>query len=149
MFKKTEKTANFSLRDLTSRYQLDFYNYWHKLRGNRSFPSRADIKPSDIVKILPFITLLEKRHNDFQVRLIGTCSTTIFGEITGQFLSKIGYEACTLNQLRRCANMGQASFNVNPVRLFSNRHYNSSALAMPLSDNDREINMVIVVHDFY
>ncbi len=149
MHKRAEKIANFSIRDLTSRHQLDFYNYWHKLRGKRSFPSRADIKPSDIVKILPFIMLLEKYRDDFQVRLIGTGCTTIFGEITGQFLSKIGYEACALNQLRSCANMGQASFNVNPVRLFSNRHYNSSALAMPLSDNDREINMVIVVHDFY
>lgn len=53
-------------------------DYWDKLRGDRPFPARADIDPTDIPKLLPqmeLVEVLEQDHNgvpDFRYRLVGT-----------------------------------------------------------------------------
>ncbi len=48
--------------------------YWQRIRANRAMPSRADLNPGDIPKLLPFIILMDVLHDplDFRYRLIGT-----------------------------------------------------------------------------
>lgn len=141
--------TNFTVCDLTSSNQTEFYNYWNKLRGNRPCPARADIEPTSIVKILPYITLIEKISTDYRVRLMGTYSASIFGEKTGRFLSETGYNACALNQLRCCSENGRPQFQIRSLKHHSNRYRKSSVLAMPLSLHGQDIDMIALVHDFY
>lgn len=148
MSNKTDKVANFSICDLTSGHQEEFYKYWCKVRGMRSLPAREDIQPADIIQMLPFITLLEKCSEDYKVRLMGTRTTPIFGEKTGKLLSEIGYEVFTIKQLRSCTEDGRPYFISEQLKRSGDRHYNWSALAMPLSKNNRDVNMIVLVHDF-
>ena len=48
--------------------------YWHRIRGARPMPSRADLNPADIPTLLPFVILVDVLRDplDFRYRLIGT-----------------------------------------------------------------------------
>lgn len=48
--------------------------YWNRLRAGRPMPTRADLSPGDIPKLLPYVILMEVLHGplDFRYRLIGT-----------------------------------------------------------------------------
>lgn len=48
--------------------------YWNRLRGTRAMPTRADIDPADIKRLLPFVVLIDVLHDplDFRFRLLGT-----------------------------------------------------------------------------
>lgn len=52
---------------------VEFYRYWLARRGERRFPSRADIEPTDIPHFLSGIMLLDVYYDplDFEYRLIG------------------------------------------------------------------------------
>jgi hypothetical protein len=52
---------------------LEFHRYWLARRGERRFPRRADIEPTDIPHLLPGIMLLDVTYDplDFEYRLIG------------------------------------------------------------------------------
>ncbi|WP_259780608.1 PAS domain-containing protein [Aestuariispira ectoiniformans] len=65
------------------------HDYWDGLRGTRAFPSRDDIDPLDIPKLLPKVELIDVLPPtadgipDFRYRLIGTgvddISTQFYG----------------------------------------------------------------------
>jgi hypothetical protein len=48
--------------------------YWNAMRGDRAFPSRDDIEPGEIRKVLPHIMLSSIEYDPFRVyyRLVGT-----------------------------------------------------------------------------
>jgi hypothetical protein len=52
---------------------LEFYHYWLALRGERRFPARRDIEPTDIPHLLAGILMLDVHYEplDFEYRLIG------------------------------------------------------------------------------
>jgi hypothetical protein len=52
---------------------LEFHRYWLALRGERRFPTRKDIEPTDIPHLLSGILLLDVYYDplDFEYRLIG------------------------------------------------------------------------------
>src|SRR5471030_1376482 len=52
---------------------LEFHRYWLALRGERRFPSRAEIEPSDIPHLLAGIVLTNVHYEplDFEYRLVG------------------------------------------------------------------------------
>jgi hypothetical protein len=58
---------------VTNARVLEFYHYWLARRGNRRFPSRRDIEPTDIPHLLSGIVLLDVHYDplDFEYRLIG------------------------------------------------------------------------------
>jgi hypothetical protein len=68
-----------------STFHTDLYRYWNRVRGRRRTPTRADIDPASIVRLLPFIALIERKHDGFFWRLIGTAIVDHFGRnLTGQ-----------------------------------------------------------------
>ena len=52
---------------------LEFHRYWLTRRGDRRFPARSDIEPTDIPHLLSGILLLDVHYEplDFEYRLIG------------------------------------------------------------------------------
>lgn len=66
--------------------------YWNRIRGDRPMPSRRDIRPGEILPLLPHVFLIDVFHPPlrFRVRLAGTEVTSRFGEeVTGRFLDEI------------------------------------------------------------
>jgi len=66
--------------------QRQLYDYWLSCGSGKPMPSRADINPADIPRLLPFVSLIEVAADVKQsrVRLAGTRLRDVFDrEITG------------------------------------------------------------------
>jgi len=93
------ETASIDRVDLREDSALPFtdprleqvYLYWRGKAAGRAMPSRADIDPIEIPKLLPDVMLVE-RHEDgrYRYRLIGTENTRAHGmNATGRFLDEV------------------------------------------------------------
>jgi hypothetical protein len=65
---------------------LEFHRYWLARRGERRFPRRADIEPTDIPHLLAGIMLLDVTYDplDFEYRLIGGAIVDRSGFLKGK-----------------------------------------------------------------
>lgn len=66
--------------------QRQLYDYWLSCGGSRPMPTRSDINPADIPRLLPFVSLIEVADDveRSRVRLAGTRLRDVFDrEITG------------------------------------------------------------------
>lgn len=71
-------------------------DYWLTKRGARPMPDRADIAPSEIVKLLPNLIICDVLGDgeDFRTRIFGTALVLLVGEErTGKCLSEFGARA--------------------------------------------------------
>ncbi len=74
--------------------QREVYEYWQRLRGMATTPSRQDFRPAEIVRRLPMVSLVELSScsRRFRFRLAGTGLRDMYGEeITGRFLTDIPF----------------------------------------------------------
>lgn len=64
----------------------EFHRYWLARRGERRFPARADIEPTDIPHLLAGIVLLDVHYDplDFEYRLIGDDVVDRLGSLKGK-----------------------------------------------------------------
>jgi hypothetical protein len=71
---------------VTDKRVLEFYRYWLARRGERRFPRRADIEPTDIPHLLAGVMLLDVHHDplDFEYRLIGDAIASRLGRLKGK-----------------------------------------------------------------
>lgn len=75
----------------------DFLAYWRSKcpTGDSGwrFPRREDIRPEEIVELLPYIFMLdvlpEEDGYDFRFRLVGTAIVAVEGELTGRLMSEM------------------------------------------------------------
>lgn len=141
--------SDFSMSDFTSPLQVDFYNYWLKIKGERLMASRGDIKPEEIVDILPTIILFDKIDGDYVVRLMGTRCAEILGEATGKKLTSAPAGEEAIERFNWCAQTKKPYYHIKPLDKFNKKHVNSSAIVIPLSNNDNDVNMIILAHHFY
>jgi hypothetical protein len=74
---------------------IELFSYLERIRGGREMPDRADIKPSEIARLLPNVIIAEAVDGgrDFRVRLFGTKLVELLGEErTGKLLSEFAEE---------------------------------------------------------
>jgi hypothetical protein len=74
-----------------SRVQL-LHEYWQRKRGVRSMPARADIEPSEIKPLLPYVIIADVFADPVRVRyrLAGTAVSDAFGcNIAGRWLDEL------------------------------------------------------------
>src|SRR3546814_15809427 len=78
----------------------EIYHYWSGKRGGRCYPTRADIRPEEIKRLLPFVLLLdvldEGRH--FRFRLVGTDAASGI-DPTGKLLHEAAPGGVYLNHI--------------------------------------------------
>lgn len=132
------------------------WTYWSALRGERACPSRADLDPADIPKLLPHIGLIdvEPAPLRFRYRLIGTHMNEMFGEdFTGTYLdaAKGGNYASFLHDL-----YAEAALDRRPVYSESvfgyrdRRHLAIRRLVLPLAQSDdAPVRMLLFSNTFY
>jgi len=71
---------------------IALYNYWNAKRGERPMPDRRDILPSEFVRMLPSVAIIEviDGGRDFRFRLFGSELATWMGcDRTGQHFSEM------------------------------------------------------------
>ena len=127
---------------------IGLYRYWNKVRVSQPTPTRAGIEPMEIVPLLPFIALIERRPDGYRWRLIGTAIAEHFGrDLTGE-----AYGAHFLP--RAFVDETIATFDAafeNGVPFFDEFIYRSSLglpqavarLVCPLAEDERHPPMVI------
>ncbi|MEZ5833040.1 MAG: PAS domain-containing protein [Dongiaceae bacterium] len=79
--------------ELSSPIGTELYEYWERKRGTRRMPSRADIDPADLKRILPNI-ILAKIDRDGRVRftLVGTrCVAHAGMDYTNHYLDELDF----------------------------------------------------------
>jgi hypothetical protein len=128
------------------------YHYWRAKVAGRSMPSRTDIDPIEIPKLLPYIMLVDVLESGrYRYRLVGTALEREQGvNATGRYLDEVipgvEYKAHIIGLYDECLRERRPLYS---ERLFfslraQTADYHVKALLMPLSDDEDRINMVIV-----
>ncbi|MGC1179131.1 MAG: PAS domain-containing protein [Methyloceanibacter sp.] len=77
---------------LVTQGQRELYDYWRHSAGTRPMPSRSDLDPFSVPKLLPCIGLIDVAGGlgDARFRLAGTRLHDIYGEeITGKRIDRV------------------------------------------------------------
>jgi hypothetical protein len=133
------------------------YLYWKEKAAGRTMPSRANIDPTEIPKLLPDVMLVERLDNGrYRYRLIGTENTRAHGvNATGRFLDEVlpgpDYASHVLALYDECVGTGRPLYSeclfFSPARHDPERH--TKVLFMPLSPDDETVNMIFVIQVFF
>jgi len=133
------------------------YRYWlHKTAG-KTMPSRADIDPTEIPKLLPDVMLVDVAPaGRYRYRLIGTENVVAHGvNATGRYLDDVlpgtEYRDHVLGLYDECVQDRRPLYSeclfFPPGRRAPERH--TKVLFLPLSDDGARVNMVFVVQVFF
>ena len=133
------------------------YQYWRRKAAGRAMPTRADIDPVEIPRLLPGVMLVERVPGGrYRYRLIGTENTRAHGvNATGRFLDEVlpgpDYGAHVLALYDECVKTRRALYSeclfFSPARHEPERH--TKVLFMPLSADGETVNMIFVIQVFF
>jgi hypothetical protein len=112
-------------------------------------PARGDINPAEIPLLLPYIAIVHKVEGEFRLRLAGSAISRQFGrELTGDvFGSHVSNREESVMALGAVCERVFAT--AHPVFLTGQHKtgrgtlHNVSFLLLPLSDDGRQVNMII------
>jgi len=135
----------FTLDDLPNNILRGLYQYWLKMKGDRPMPSRADLNPVDIVKLLPNLALIdvEQETGRYKYRLIGTETVQAMGfDPTGQYLDKFPLIEKLLKQKYDWLVREKRPYlNYDKLKWSEKSFMDYYALGLPLSHNGENANL--------
>jgi hypothetical protein len=141
--------------DIQIRRLRRLYEYWVEKRGDRRAPTRADINPTEIPDLLGYVNIFEVQENprDFKVQLNGTEVTRMMGqEITGKWCSDVisGEDAERCKQaFNICVDEWTPAIVETSLAFCGKSHAAQTFLALPLSADGQEVDMMITVHSYH
>ncbi len=147
-------TSSAPLLALRSPVNLFGFDYWKRQRGSRSMPSRRDIDPAEITKILPHVFLLDVQQSplDFRYRLIGTkMDEHMTQRYTGQWMSEIPHQAPPSRIWANCRRVVVERLPLSGDTPYVGRNkefLTTEDLIMPLSDDGETVDMLFVTVGF-
>jgi hypothetical protein len=123
------------------------YAYWTDKKHGRRVPSRADIAPEEIADILPWVLLMERIGARIRYRLVGDEFRRIYGDrLMGMYLDEIDLDHITaayIEEYERAARDFAPVVRKWTFTKFSGRHLEYERLILPLSPDDRTVNMYL------
>jgi hypothetical protein len=143
-----------SVEELSSSIGSELYAYWERKRGSRRMPSRADIDPADLKRILPSILLAKIDRETRRVRytLVGTrCVAHAGMDYTGHYLDEIDF-TCDFDTdwhetYRTLAREKRPIFGIVKTFLKDNRVCELAEVLLPLSDDGETVTHCIAIED--
>lgn len=123
-------------------------DYWNKIRGDRSMPSRADLDPVDIPTLLPYVYILDVLDgaSDFRYRLIGSdVNANTRQDYTGRLLSEIlqeGTQRFLVDVYIDVAINRRPRVDTVAYRARSGNQKYYDNLVMPLSADGEQVNIL-------
>lgn len=134
-----------------------FLSYWQRKRTGERLPTRADLDPRELGRLLPHAVLMDVIEEPgeiapfrLRVRLIGSHVAESFGEITGQDIAEMSNRAAARRIYRMSAVAVERRAPVlSRVRGFApgREHMQAFALYMPLRADGDGITKIFVAVD--
>lgn len=133
------------------------YAYWRSLRGDRRYPSRADIRPRDIAGILRHVCLLKFENGDFVHRIVGDAIVRAFDiPLQNRTLADLAEEepglvAMLRPLLEQCRSSGEplAVRGRSGRDIFRITFTHHEAVFLPLGPDDATVDHVLVVSSYF
>lgn len=129
------------------------FAYWCGKRGGRPMPARADIDPSEIKPLLPYMILVDVVYDaearpDFVYRLVGTREVEIRGnDPTGHRVAEAFHGPSAENAVGCYVQVVEARAPLLDDEYFvrdGDRYADEANLFLPLSNDGEHVNMVLV-----
>jgi hypothetical protein len=127
------------------------HRYWDERRAGRFAPSRADIAPTDIPKLLPYLLLIDIVPGPrYRYRLVGTEVERMFGvKMTGRHIDEImrGEYLDFIDGLYRA--LDEARSPVYSENTYGDHSFRTNRLMLPLSSDGVAIDKVLAGQVFH
>jgi len=127
--------------------------YWEGKRRGRHMPGRDDIDPVELVKFLPYISIIDAVADArrFVYRLVGTMEVEIRGfDPTGKGVADAFFaasaEAALANYQKVCDL--RAPFYEQDAFQAVDRWINEANLFLPLSDDGETVNKILIYTEY-
>lgn len=136
--------------DITHPHLRDLYAYWQRKKAGRQMPARADVEPTEIPRLLPWIALVEITENPqrFCFRLAGTQVETFYGgKVSGRWLDELDFSdhnAAIAAQYAEAAQSGEPSVARFAFTKQDGRHIEYERVLLPLSSDGRNVDMLLI-----
>lgn len=138
-----------------AREMNEIHAYWLAKRGQRRMPSRQDIDPTEIPRLLRSVMLIDVCHDPlrFRYRLIGTKVVDATGENrTGKCFDSVEFFAANpvvREQYAATVVSGEPVHSLEPFRrLDTGFEYEVERLLLPLSSDGVTVDMILVYFHF-
>ena len=131
------------------RAHEQLFAYWASLKRGAELPSRRDLDPAAIKRLLPTVSLMEVAREplDFRVRLAGTGLYDVYGrEITGRRLGEVYNTAAGDYWRVELGNVTKArrpAAGVHNLAWRGASHLSILWLRLPLASNGAEVDMIL------
>jgi hypothetical protein len=141
-----------SVEELSSSIGTELYAYWERKRGSRRMPSRADIDPADLKRILPSILIAKIDRERVRYTLVGTrCVAHAGMDYTGHYLDEIDF-TCDFDTdwheaYRVLMRERRPIFGIVKTFLKDNRVCELAEVLLPLSDDGETVTHCIAIED--
>jgi len=129
---------------------LALYQYWGSKRAGRPMPARADIDPTEIPTLLPFILLIDVIDGgaDFRYRLVGTDIVRWVGnDLTGRTFTEVlpagNYAAYIAGLVRDTIGRRSPLYSEGGFVVDGRVDRQVRRLVLPLSADGTTVNMVL------
>lgn len=152
----TISEANPATSPISDGRLQDGYGYWRRKAADRRMPSRHDIDPTDIPKLLPHVMLVDVVDGGrYRYRLIGTENERAHGlNATGRFLDEVlkgdEYRAHVIALYDQAVGERRPVYSeslfLSPDVGSIERH--TKVIFMPLSEDGEHVNLVFVMQVF-
>ena len=128
---------------------LDLYRYWDAKRGERPQPTRRDLDPAEIARLLRHIALIERSADGYRWRLMGTAIAADFGsDLTGRRFGEAvgppGFVRRMIAGFDRVLGGAQPIFEESQYTTAGGDRQSVSRLLLPLGPDDRASAMVLL-----
>ncbi len=137
----------FSKDDLPNSIIREIYQYWVDMKGDRPIPSRADLNPADIVKLLPHISLIgvDNETGRYKMRLIGTETVKAMGvDVTGKYLDELPkVERLLKENYDWLVKEKRPYINFAKLKWSGKSYMDYYALGLPLASNGKDVDILM------
>ena len=139
---------------IASTLLRDLCAYWDQCRAGRAMPSRADLDPVDIPRLLPTLILfdVEQDTERLKARLVGTRIVEMYGTYyTGQYLDEIDFgdrRKAILHDYMTCYRTKSMYVSEHTFWTMRDISYRVERLILPLSDDGETVTMLLSGLDF-
>jgi len=137
---------NFNIDDMPNDVMRDIYQYWLDMRGDRLMPSRADLKPEQIARLLPYIVLVDvEAGSRYKFRLVGTETAKAMGfDATGKYLEDLPrVEYYLKDRYDWIVEKKRPYFIFDKLKWTEKSYMDYYVLGFPLSGNGRDVDILM------
>lgn len=135
------------IADIPEQQLRELFQYWTRIKGTRHMPARSDINPSEIVDLLPHITLIDVEHGPlrYKYRLVGTEIVRSMGkDLTGSYLDEFPSATSILKRFEWLLGHKRGYYAISNFNWLGRHFMKYHVVGLPLANGQGDINMILL-----